>query len=556
MLVAMSPGLSAVKWVGTLVLALATSGPAAAADTAKHPLEPADRSSPRATLETFLSSSEQAWRTALERGGRGETTEAGLRARRCLDLEEVSPAQREEVAREAGVLLFDVLNRVEIPPLRRVPDATDEKVQERGSWTIPHTPISIVRIDEGPRAGEWLFSAEVVRRAKEMYLRTRHLPLKRGAVVEDGHLLFISAPGSWIPARWIEALPAGARRVYADQALWQWLAAVAILVLFAALSRVVVRAFRLSAPAGEGGRELIAPVLLMLLSAGSLHVVDEQVNLTGAVLGAFRFLFQAVFYLAAIVATFRLGRSAGDRLARVSRFRRDPLSAGFVRLAVRLGAGVAVLGLVGLWAYSLGLPVLAVLTGLGVGGIAVALAAQRTIENFIGSLTLFADRPVRIGDFCVFGDQMGTVEHIGLRSTRVRTLERSILTVPNAEFSRLQIDNLAERDRRRFSTKLSLFLETSAVQIEQVRARILELLQQDPRVIDDGVRVELVAVGPVSIDLEPYCFIRTRDHAEFLAIRRELLLQIVRIVEEAGTGLAAPGQTHYLRETRPGSSPD
>ena len=526
---------------------------ASAAASDPHPLRPADRSSPRATLETFLESAEARWEEILERRSPAKTSEPARRAIRCLDLRDVPPAQQDDLAIEAVLLLFDVLNRVDVPPLPDVPGADDEAVRECGEWTIPHTPIAIVRIDEGPRSGEWLFSREVVDRAKEMYRRTRSLPVRPGAIVDDGYQLYISAPGSWISAGWIDTLPPAALRVYGEQALWQWAAAALVLVLFLVLSVAALRAFRAPPrPEGEGApaRSLLAPLSLLLLSSASLYVVDEQVNLTGPVLAAFRFFFYAVFFLAAIVGTSRLGRVAGSGVAEMPRFRRDPLTAGFVTLAVRIVAGVGVLGVIGLWAYTLGLPVLAVLTGLGVGGIAVALATQSTLENFIGSMALFADRPVRIGDACVFGDQTGTVEHIGLRSTRIRTAERSVLTIPNAEFSRLQIENLAERDRRRFSTNLSLFLGTSAAQIERVRSQILDLLQSDARVVQDGTRVELVAIGPASIDLEIHCFIRTRDHAEFLAIRRELLLEIVHIVEEAGTGLAAPGQTQYVRESK------
>ena len=531
---------------------LAAVASAATKDVVEHPLQPGDRSSPRATLETFLHNVEETWTKRLEGESIDRASETMRRARRCLDLGHIASSQQELIGTEAAFLLFDVLNRIEIPPLREVPDARDSGVQERGKWRVPNTPITIVRIDEGPRSGEWLFSSEVVDRAKELYRRTQQLPPKPGAVVDDGYQLYFSSPGNWISARWVEALPDPLWQVFWEQAVWQWIVSVTVLSIFLLIAFVVLRrGSKRSADDKKGSvKRLRAPLLILFLSGISLYILAEQVNLLGGALAAFRAFFNAAFFLAAIAGTIELGRILRVSLAKMPRFRDDPLSGGFVALAVQLFVGTAVVILVGFWAYSLGLPVLAVLTGLGVGGIAVALAAQRTLENFIGSMTLFADPPVRIGDRCKFGGKVGNVEHIGLRSTRIRTLERSVITVPNAEFSRLQIENLAERDRRLFRSTISLFLETSSAQIDQVRTQILELLKKDARVIGSGTRVELIALGPTSIDLEIFCYLRAKAQAEFLAIRRDLLLDIIRIVENAGTGLAAPAATHYVREQK------
>ncbi len=533
-----------------LLATLAAPASAATKDVIEHPLQPGDRSSPRATLETFLHNVEESWTKRLQGKSIDRSSESMRRARRCFDLSHIASSQQDVIGTEAAVLLFDVLNRIEVPPLQEVPGARDSGMQERGEWRVPNTPISIVRIDEGPRSGEWVFSSEVVDRAKELYRRTQHLPSKDGTVVEDGYQLYISSPGNWISPRWIEALPEPLWRVFWEQAMWQWTAAVIVLSIFLILAFVILRHGRKRDADDKKGnvRRLRAPLLLLLLSGISLYILDEQVNLMGAALAVFRVFFYAAFFLTAIAGTSQLGRILGVSLAQMPRFRDDPLSGGFVNLAVRLVTGTSIVVLVGLWAYSMGLPVLAVLTGLGVGSIAVALAAQRTLENFIGSMTLFADPPVRIGDRCVFGGQVGNVEHIGLRSTRIRTLERSVITVPNADFSRLQIENLAERDRRLFRSTLSLFLETSSAQIDQIRKQILDLLKQDSRVIGPETRVELIALGPASIDLEIFCYLQARAQPEFLAIRRDLLLDIVRIVENAGTGLAAPAETHYVRE--------
>jgi MscS family membrane protein len=195
---------------------------------------------------------------------------------------------------------------------------------------------------------------------------------------------------------------------------------------------------------------------------------------------------------------------------------------------------------------NLGFNVAALIAGLGVGGIAVALAAQKTVENLFGGVTILADRPVRVGDFCRFGDKIGTVEEIGLRSTRVRTLDRTLVTVPNAEFSSLQLENFAMRDRIRLTTVLGLRYETTNEQLRYVLARLREMLLAHPMIDPDPARVRFVGFGAYSLDLEVFAYARTSDWNEFLQIREDVYLRIMGIVEEAGTGFAFPSSTTYV----------
>jgi MscS family membrane protein len=150
-----------------------------------------------------------------------------------------------------------------------------------------------------------------------------------------------------------------------------------------------------------------------------------------------------------------------------------------------------------------------------------------------------------VGDFCRFGDRVGTIQEIGLRSTRVRTLDRTVVTVPNSEFSALALENFAERDRIWFQTVLGLRYETTADQLRHVLAGLTRLLRDDERVDPDPARVRFVGFGAFSLDLEVFAYIRTRDWAEFLRIREELLLEIMDVVAASGSGFAFPSQTIY-----------
>jgi MscS family membrane protein len=194
---------------------------------------------------------------------------------------------------------------------------------------------------------------------------------------------------------------------------------------------------------------------------------------------------------------------------------------------------------------NLGFNVTSLLAGLGIGGLAVALAAQKTVEHLFGGITLVTDQPVRVGDFCRFGDRIGTVEDIGLRSTRVRTLDRTIVSVPNGEFSGMQIENFSKRDRMWLRHTIGLRYETTPDQLRYVLVELKKLLLAHPKVHPDPARVRFIGFGAYSLDLEIFAYVLTADINEFLAIQEDMLLRIMDIVQASGAGFAFPSQTVY-----------
>jgi len=193
-----------------------------------------------------------------------------------------------------------------------------------------------------------------------------------------------------------------------------------------------------------------------------------------------------------------------------------------------------------------------ILASLGVGGIAVALAAQKTIENFFGGVSVVADRPVAVGDFCKFGDRMGTVEDIGLRSTRIRTPDRTLVSVPNGQFSTMTIENFSKRDKMLFHFFLNLRRDTKPDQVRALLDSISTIFATDRKVDPGAAPVSFVGVGTYSLDLEITVYILTADDVEFARHRQELLLAILDAVESAGTALALPTQAsiEYVRNDR------
>ncbi len=174
----------------------------------------------------------------------------------------------------------------------------------------------------------------------------------------------------------------------------------------------------------------------------------------------------------------------------------------------------------------------------------------------MGALNLFADRPVRVGDLCRYDDDVtpgwrpiGRIESIGLRSTKVRHLDRSLITIPNADFAQLKIVNFNECDRMLLTATLGLRYETTDDQLRFLLASLRELLHAHPSTIhtaDDPVRVRFVGFGDFSLNVAIRVYIRTKTRNEFLAIQEDILLRAKKLVEQAGTGFAFPSSTVYL----------
>ncbi|MFO6446061.1 mechanosensitive ion channel family protein [Erythrobacter sp. NE805] len=204
---------------------------------------------------------------------------------------------------------------------------------------------------------------------------------------------------------------------------------------------------------------------------------------------------------------------------------------------------------------TIGVDITTGIAALGIGGIALALGAQKTVENLVGSVTVVADRPIQVGDFCRVGDVLGTVEDIGMRSTRIRTNERTVVTIPNGDFAARQIENYSQRDRYLFNPVIGLEYGISAARLRDGIGIIEAVLAEHPHVSEDPRRVKLANFGASSLDIEVFTYITVPDFAESLGIRQELLLAILERLDEAGLPIAFPSRTIYLRPENAAASP-
>ncbi|MEE9374761.1 MAG: mechanosensitive ion channel family protein, partial [Rhizobiaceae bacterium] len=212
------------------------------------------------------------------------------------------------------------------------------------------------------------------------------------------------------------------------------------------------------------------------------------------------------------------------------------------RMAKAIVFGIAAIAILD----NMGIDVSTGLAALGIGGLALALGAQKTIENLVGSISVVADRPVRVGDFCKFGEVTGTVEDIGIRSTQVRTLDRTIVTIPNGAFSSMQIENYTVRDNFKFQTVLTMRYETTPDQIRYLLLEVRTLLYSHARVLEKPARVRFVGLGSHSLDIEIFCYVKSKNYDSYLEVREDILLRIMDIVKDSGTDFAFPSQMLYL----------
>jgi len=341
---------------------------------------------------------------------------------------------------------------------------------------------------------------------------------------------------------------------FMDTPVWRWMALLLLAAALALLSMLFARlallwmepALKRIAPRMSFGLldVLVGPLRLLLAVAG-FRAGLEWIDPSPAVRlymerGAGLLFFCALAWLAMRVTDLLIIRIRAVLAAKHQTFSYSvlPLASRVLKITIITVTATALLSN---WGYNTG----AILAGLGVGGVALALAAQKTVENLFGGVAVITDRPVTIGDFCRFGDQVGTVEDIGLRSTRIRTLNRTLLTVPNGQFSSMPLENFSKRDKMWFHLMLNLRRDTTSDQVRTLLESITKSLRQNPKVETGPLPVRFVGVGTYSLDLEVFAYVLTRDGDEFMRIQQELFLWILDEVEAVGTGLAVPTQAYY-----------
>jgi MscS family membrane protein len=540
--------------IGVVVMVI--GGAAGLASAQEHaldpyPLRPPDTASPGATLQSFQVHTREVIRLYQARELGIAFDRARARALRTLDLSELPPAVREDQGKVRALLLLEILDRIELPPPEEIPDLSAVEAAGLTRWTIPTTEITIARTEGGPYAGEFQFAAHTVAQLPTFYERVEHLPYKPGANIGAYEDLAYS-PGRLLPIEWTTNLPRFTYGVILGQTIWQWLGALATVGLIA-LAVVVAylagrRVDRVSEAAGTRrhfGRLIATASAIGLIYLGR-RFIDDGIHIIGASEVVFDFAFGTALAIAVGWLILLSLNAIGEVIVRLCASGVASVDAQLIRIVVRVLAIIVLIYLALHLAESFGVPAAPLIASLGVGGLAIALAVRPTLENVVGGFILFADKPVRVGEFCLFGDKMGTVEVVGMRSTRIRALDRTVITVPNAEFAQMQIVNFTRRDRMLLQTTLGLRYETTPDQLRYVLTRLRELFVAHPKVASEPARARFRGFGDCSLDIELFVYVLSDDYDEFLGIAEDINLRIMDIVAESGTGFAFPSQTAYV----------
>jgi MscS family membrane protein len=484
-----------------------------------------DRENPRATYTGFLSAARK-----------GEFDVAAF----YLDLAGIPPsAQKQEGASLARQLMLVLVRKAWVDPAEISNDpagAPEQGVPADEEVLAPvkvrgHTvTLSLTRHYDRDLGPVWVFSP--------------------GTVEEIGTLYDVYGYG--IIGK---ALPTVFFTVsFGGLQLWQWTALVAIVVLGWFLGRLVghwvILLFRVLAQRTASTwddtavRALDGPLGVVFWGAW-LALASPWIGLDPSTFHVTHVLFRLLILLGLGWLLFRtvdaltaqMRHLAGDT---------NTVALGFLPIMARVSKVLIVVFVLLAALDAVGVKVVTVLAGLGLGGLAVAFAAQKTLENLFGAVAIAGDRPFKVGDFVTIGGTTGTVEDVGLRSTRVRTIQRTVVTIPNGTVASDTIVNFAARDRMLYNPVIGVVYSTTAEQLTLITDEIRRLLLSHPRVWQDAHRVRFKGFGASSLDIEVFAWLVTRDYNEYTALAEELNFAILRIVLEAGSSFAFPSQTVYF----------
>jgi MscS family membrane protein len=487
--------------------------------------------SPQATVKQFMA--------AMTRVTAGDE-EAMEQALETLDLSKVSPLIRTERGQQSARLLFTILQLADTPKLDDIPQTLSKEQYtllkfEQGNIVLRFSPQQ-----------SWLFSSRTIENIPAIF---DAITLDQSLDPENGSA--VALPTSvQLRAQMPSVLKQGFLLEY-----WQWIGLFLIIVVgsiadkvLAWILKVNVSRWQKTHPLFEGlDSNVLRPLGLMAMAL----MWWSGLNMLGLPDTALVILLVAVkllVSLSGIWSAFRIvdifdAFWANKALKTENKF--DDLLVPM--LSKSLKVFVVVIGIV-FAADNLNIDVTSLLAGLGLGGLAFALAAKDLLGNFFGSVTVLLDRPFSIGDWVVIGDIEGTVEQVGFRSTRVRTFYNSLVTMPNSILTTTKIDNMGARRFRRMKQVLSVTYDTSPEKIEAFCEGIRKIIQLHPYMRKDYYQVYFNEYGAASLNILVYVFWATPDWSMELRERHRFLLDILRLAKQLDVEFAFPTQTLYLKQ--------
>ncbi len=511
--------------------------PATEASEEEAYVVPAERASARATMRTFISAFDANQTAAAD---------ALPVAAACLDLSEIPEALRDRQGQEMAPQLKEILDKTWFIVFDEI---SDEPTAE--PWRLDiYDPDNVVagQVVLAPdESGEWRFDSATVAAIPSLLEAVQDRETIEGVIRVEA-----LTPAMWLRFQMPNSL---LERTFLLER-WQWLGLLLLLGIGLVLDRLVAAMGRSAAErylaqrlhSVEAGRlkRALRPVGL-LAAAVFWWAAIYWLGLPTGVLAAVRLATHFIFAVAFVWTAYRLV----DVVAAVLEERAEQTGSKFDDLLVPLvrkilKVVVVAFGLLFI-ADSLDLPIGSILAGLGIGGLAVALAAQDAVKNLFGSIVVLLDRPFSVGDYITVGGVSGTVEELGFRSTRIRTPENSLITLPNSNLITSSVDNLGAREYRRWKTMLGLTYDTPPDKIEAFCEGVRELIRENPHTRKTGYYVYFREFSASSLDVLLQLFFDVPDWQTELEARQQLGLDILRLAEEMGVEMAFPTQTVHVQ---------
>jgi len=519
----------------------------------------ADTSSPRATLQSFMQACDEMSQLILQERfldlNIPTHRASALRILDCLDTSELPEYSKMERAGEAAVCLKEILDRVELPSLEEIPDAEAfQQTDEQPSlfrWRIPGTRITIARVEEGPQRHEYLFSPGTVERAAGYFKDMEEIPYRtHGRATTPGlHRWYISAPKSPAVASLLDRLPNWFRDQTFGMALWKW---PGLLISLAAAIALMIGVYWLQRRISINTRRqglisyclsIIVPSLAILIPIGYKKFAGDYLSLRGTPMYLVSFAADLATLIATAVVVFGISNRIAEIFISSPKIHPKGLDAQLIRILTKL-VSFACVGIIFLEGGKyLGIPITTLLASAGVGGLAVALAAQDTLKALFGTITLMADKPFRVGDRIILQKYDGVVEDIGLRSTRIRLLTGHQATVPNDELARTDIENVSRRPHIRRVADIHLPLETSRKLTEEAIEIVRQLLDNHEGMdAEFPPRVFFNEFNDDSFNLRLIYWYHPPDYWQFQDYSQRLNLEICKAFEQRGIRFLLPSK--------------
>ena len=534
------------------------AGQASAAETASADpaqIRPVRTDSPRETLRTFLQLRDSLETALLDYRAERSAEQAAhislllAQFRALVDLSQVAKSSQNELGNDTNAYLLDIFGRVLIPKLDLVPKAGAFEDEGPAQYRIPGTPIRITRIDGGPREGEFLFNARTVVVAPRFFRAIADLPLNSRLGISSWHTTMPQITGPLIPSAVVSAMPESLSGLWLDTPIWKVIATILLALIAVLLLVFIHRWLSRTEPDTRTdalSRRFIRPLSVLAVVALLSPFIENQINTSGNFSNLVDSITTILIYFSAAWLFWLAVRLLFEWIILSPRIGDESLDANLLRLVAGTLGTVGVIVILAYGGQALGLPILSVFAGLGIGGLAIALAIKPTLENLIGGVVLYIDKPVRVGDFCSFGTKMGTVETIGIRSIQLRALDRTLITVPNAQFVDLELVNWAACNQLMMKETIAVRYETTPDQLRYLLAKLREMLQGHPRLNSKKVRARFSGYGNSSLNITIRVYAKTQEWDEFHAIREDILLRIYDVITEAGSGFAFQSHTLYL----------